>query len=163
MAAGGVREVEEKCRALGSGWRAMTEVDSPRFAVGLSPATARRFASCDLYPVYSSCPSRPPPGISRDICGYLTRENNLRGYIVVGRTESRESEASVWGAEDRPRVDRRGDLLLHVAAHGRAVFASRLVKIASGSAEKHSHSAPRSSRGKTRAATANCRQSKMEC
>lgn len=33
-----VREVEEKCRALGSGWRAMTEVDSPRFAVGLRPA-----------------------------------------------------------------------------------------------------------------------------
>lgn len=36
--AAGVREAEEKCRALGSGWRAMTEVDSPRFAVGLRPA-----------------------------------------------------------------------------------------------------------------------------
>lgn len=28
-------ETGEKCRALGSRWRAMTEVDSPRFAVGL--------------------------------------------------------------------------------------------------------------------------------
>lgn len=36
--AAGVREAEEKYRALGSGWRAMTEVDSPRFAVGLHPA-----------------------------------------------------------------------------------------------------------------------------
>lgn len=36
--AAGVREAEEKCWALGSGWRAMTEVDSPRFAVGLCPA-----------------------------------------------------------------------------------------------------------------------------
>lgn len=51
--------------------------------------SARRFASCDLYPVYSSYPSRPPPGISRDVCGYLTRENNLRGYIVLTRSEHR--------------------------------------------------------------------------
>jgi len=34
----GVREAKEKCQALGSEWRAMTEVDSPRFAVGLRPA-----------------------------------------------------------------------------------------------------------------------------
>nr|KAF7390603.1 hypothetical protein H0235_017765 [Vespula pensylvanica] len=34
-------ETEEKCRALGSGWRAMTEVDSPRFAVGLARARSR--------------------------------------------------------------------------------------------------------------------------
>lgn len=52
------------------------------FRRGTSPG---RFASCDLYPVYSSCTSRPPPGISRDVCGYLTRENNLRGYIVFAR------------------------------------------------------------------------------
>lgn len=57
----------------------MTEVDSPRSAVGLG----RRFASCDLYPVYSCCPSGFPPGIPRDVCGYLTRENNLRKYIAL--------------------------------------------------------------------------------
>ena len=57
----------------------MTEVDSPRSAVGLG----RRFASCDLYPVYSCCPSSFPPGIPRDVCGYLTRENNLRKYIAL--------------------------------------------------------------------------------
>jgi hypothetical protein len=33
-----VREAGEKCRALGSGWRAMTEVDSLRFAMGLGRA-----------------------------------------------------------------------------------------------------------------------------
>lgn len=57
----------------------MTEVDSPRSAVGLG----RRSASCDLYPVYSCCPSSLPPGIPRDVCGYLTRENNLRKYIAL--------------------------------------------------------------------------------
>lgn len=75
----GCSESEEKCLALGSEWRAMTEVDSPGSAVGLG----RRFASCDLYPVYSSCPSSLPPGIPRDVCGYLTRENNLRKYIAL--------------------------------------------------------------------------------
>lgn len=75
----GHSETEEKYQALGLGRRAMTEVDSPRFAVGLG----RRFASCDLYPVYSCRPSSLPPGIPRDVCGYLTRENNLRKYIAL--------------------------------------------------------------------------------
>lgn len=39
--AAGVREAGEKCRALGPGWRAMTEVDSPRFAVGPGSGASR--------------------------------------------------------------------------------------------------------------------------
>lgn len=61
----------------------MASNDGSWFAAFRRGTPPGRFASCDLYPVYSSCPSRPPPGISRDVCGYLTRENNLRGYIVL--------------------------------------------------------------------------------
>lgn len=65
----------------------MASNDGSWFAAFRRGTPPGRFASCDLYPVYSSCPSRPSPGISRDVCGYLTRENNLRGYIVLAHSE----------------------------------------------------------------------------
>jgi len=78
-------------------WRKLIRRVSPWDSV-------RRFASCDLYPVYSWYLSRPPPGISRDVCGYLTRENNLRGYIVLAHCEmesdARPMSLSPWTATD---------------------------------------------------------------
>lgn len=54
---------------------------------GSQSPVGRARESCDLCRVYSSTGSSPESqllkGFQRDVCGYLTRENNLRGYIAA--------------------------------------------------------------------------------
>lgn len=59
----------------------MTEVDSPRSAWDLAAASrvVIYIPAIFLLPP----PVHPSSGIPRDVCGYLTRENNLRKYIAL--------------------------------------------------------------------------------